>query len=49
MDSIEEQFRHLLGVPPGHALKLTRLGHFGVIDKRSVPRLFKSLISCSVL
>ena len=25
MDSTEEKFRHLLGVPPAHALKLTRL------------------------
>jgi hypothetical protein len=25
MDSTEEKFRHLLGVPPTHALKLTRL------------------------
>jgi hypothetical protein len=25
MDSIENKFRHLLGVPPAHTLKLTRL------------------------
>jgi len=25
MDSTEDKFRHLLGVPPAHALKLTRL------------------------
>jgi hypothetical protein len=25
MDSLEEKFRHLLAVPPAHALKLTRL------------------------
>lgn len=25
MDSMEERFRHLLGVPPAHALKLIRL------------------------